>query len=161
VNGRHPFPQLELRPVEPDDYEALVAAFRRLSPQSQYRRFFTGMADPSAFVAQHLRVVDGEHHGALVVLDGDTIVAEAQWDRMADPDEAEIAIAVADEWQHRGLGRALMRALAADARAHGVGRLTASVLSENRPGLTLAARGEPATVEFDGPEARFTYLVAS
>ena len=66
-------------------------------------------------------MIDHRDHEALVVLDGDEVVGIAQWDRAGCcPDQAEIAITIAERWQHRGLGRVLIRALAGDAYRHGI-----------------------------------------
>ena len=162
MNGRPPFPDLVLRAVTPEDLDALVATHRRLSPETIYRRFFTLTPDPAPLVRRHLGLVDHEDHEALVVLDGDRIVAVAQWDRARDhPDEADVAVVVEDAWQHRGLGTALVRALAGDAHRHGIGVLTAGVLSDNRAGLGLATRQRPAQVDLDGPETSFRFDLAS
>jgi ribosomal protein S18 acetylase RimI-like enzyme len=111
-------------------------------------------------VTRHLALVDHRDHQAFVVLDGDRVVAVAQWDRSRGrTDEAEIAVTVDEEWQHRGLGRALMSELAVDARAHGVTTLVASVLADNRPALGLAARYRPSAAEIDGAERHFTFQI--
>ena len=162
MNGRPPFAELVLRPVTPEDLDALVATHRRLSPETVYRRFFTLTPDLAPLVRRHLALVDHEDHEALVVLDGDRIVAVAQWDRAREhAGRAEVAVVVEDDWQHRGLGTALVRALAGDAHRHGVDVLTAGVLSDNRAGLGLAARQRPVQVTLDGPETSFRWDLAS
>ncbi len=108
MNGREPFADLALRPVVPDDLSAIALAYRGLSRQSLYQRFFTLMPDPTPLVEQHLALVDHRDHEAFVVLDGDEVVGMAQWDRRrGHPDEAEVAVTVVDSWQRHGLGRAL------------------------------------------------------
>ena len=161
MNGREPFPELELRPVRSEDCEAVVSMFQGLSPHSLYMRFLTLMPDPTPLVVRHLSLVDQRDHGALVVLDGDDVVAISQWDRSNAGGPAEIATTVADEWQHRGLGRALARAVAGDAHRHGVDFLTARVLSENRAAQGLAVGQRPAATKFDGTETSFTFELAS
>src|SRR5689334_2914643 len=100
MNGREPFARLVVRPAGADDVARVTATFRRLSPESTYRRFFTSLPDPARFVEHHLALVDHLDHEALVVLDGDDVVAIAQWDRLGCcPDEAEMAITVEDAWQ--------------------------------------------------------------
>jgi len=161
MNGREPFPELELRPVRAADCEAVVAMFQSLSPRSLYLRFLTLMPDPTSLVVRHLALVDEHDHGALVVLDGDEVVAISQWDRTGHDGPAEIATTVADAWQHHGLGRALARAVAGDAHRHGVEELTARVLSENRAAQGLAVGQRPVATEFDGTETSFTFELAS
>jgi GNAT superfamily N-acetyltransferase len=161
MNGRPPFPELVVRPIESGDADAIVATFRGLSDTSLYRRFFTLMPDPAPLVLKHLALVDHHDHEALVVLDRGRVVAVAHWDRSPRlVDEAEIAITVDDAWQRRGLGTALVRALAASARPHGITTLTANTLTENRPALRLAQRHRPDEVQVDGPEAQFRFTLA-
>jgi L-amino acid N-acyltransferase YncA len=51
----------------------------------------------------------------------------------SDPGAAEVAIEVDDEWQGRGIGRALMSALVDRARAEGIDRLVAYVGDDHHP----------------------------
>jgi len=162
MNGRQPFPDLTLRVVDKSDLEAVVETYRGLSPQSIYRRFFTLTPDPAPLVAHQFEMIDHRDHEALVVLEGDEVVGIAHWDRAGCcPDQAEIAITIADRWQHRGLGRVLIRALAGNAYRHGIETLTATVLAENRGALRLAALGQPTEVHLDGPEAHLVFKTAS
>jgi GNAT superfamily N-acetyltransferase len=162
MNGRQPFPELTLRVVDSSDLDAVIEAYRGLSPQSIYRRFFTLTPDPAPLVAHHFDMIDHRDHEALVVLDGDEVVGIAHWDRAGCcPDQAEIAITIADRWQRRGLGRVLIRALAGNAHRHGIDTLTATVLAENRAALGLAATGRPNEMRLDGPEAHLVFKTAS
>jgi acetyltransferase len=162
MNGRQPFPDLTLRVVDNSDLDAVIEAYRGLSPASIYRRFFTLTPDPAGLVARQFDMIDHRDHEALVVLDRDEVVGIAHWDRAGCcPDEAEIAITIADRWQHRGLGRVLIRALAGDAHRHGIDTLTATVLAENRAALGLAAKSRPSEVRLDGPEAHLIFKAAS
>lgn len=91
MNGRDPFPELAMRPVTAADLAAIVDALGHLSRQSLYQRYFTAVSDPTRLVTTHLALVDHRDHEAFVVLDGPTIVAIAQWDRLAArSDEAEV-----------------------------------------------------------------------
>jgi GNAT superfamily N-acetyltransferase len=65
-------------------------------------------------------------------------VAVARYARGAEFDRAELAVAVADEWQRRGVGRALTQALAARARAAGIRRFGFTALVGNHGALALA-----------------------
>ena len=47
-------------------------------------------------------------------------------------DSAEIAVAVLEAWQGRGVGKALLHRLADRARDEGIAQFTAIMLSENR-----------------------------
>jgi GNAT superfamily N-acetyltransferase len=145
------------------DDERLRRLFDRLSPETVYRRFFTLFPAPPPGVLEHLATVDNRDHEGLVALDGDEIVAVARWDREAhDGQEAEVSILVEDAWQHRGLGRALMRTLVAEAARHDITALNATVLSENGPARRMATSlARPTAVELDGPVTHFTFSLAS
>jgi GNAT superfamily N-acetyltransferase len=56
-----------------------------------------------------------------------------------NPNEAEYAIAVADDWQGRGLGTALLHALEQRAREEGIEWFTGLVLADNRQMLDVLA----------------------
>jgi len=66
---------------------------------------------------------------------------------------ADVAVAVIDQYQRRGIGSALIADLAADARAAGVTELTALVSSGNTAALKLLRRVATAlTVTYEGSE---------
>ena len=54
-----------------------------------------------------------------------------------EPEEAEVAFAVVDDWQRRGVGSALVSELVALAREEGIERFRARVASGNEPALAL------------------------
>jgi RimJ/RimL family protein N-acetyltransferase len=129
-----------LRPISPHDGRRLTASFARLSQTSRYRRFFTTKPELSDGELQELVGVDHVDHEAIVAIDRGTeeIVGVARYVRLPTaPETAEVAITVADDWQGRGLGRALLQQLAHGARHHGVHRFSALVQSDNRASLGL------------------------
>jgi GNAT superfamily N-acetyltransferase len=132
---------LTVRPIRPADAPLLEAGLARLSPQSVYQRFLSPKPRLSRRELRYLTEVDGVMHHALVALDADgDLVAVGRWVRDADrPEEAEIAIVVADCLQRRGVGRGLGLALADAACAHGVRRFTATILPGNRAAERLLA----------------------
>lgn len=161
MNGREPWPELIVRPIVPEDAARLERFFYRLSPETVYRRFFSRIPAPPAGATRHLATVDHHDREALVALDGDEIVAVARWDRCGPhAAEAELAVTVEDAWQHRGLGRALVRMLAGEAVRHGVRELKATVLSDNRAAIGLASGMHPDEVRLDGVETRFHFPIA-
>ncbi len=132
-----------IRPVRPDDRDALRESFERLSPESRYRRFLAPMAHLSESQLTYLTRVDHRDHEALVAMaegDGDADgegLGIARFVRLQDPDAAEVAVAVADSWQGRGLGTVLLAHLLARARQEGIERFTATVLADNRGSLEV------------------------
>jgi GNAT superfamily N-acetyltransferase len=128
--------EVDIRPLGPDDKAGLAAGFERLSERSRYRRFLSPTSHLSANQLAYLTEVDHHDHEALVAVDPTTRhgLAVARYVRSAaDPGEAEFAVAVADDWQRRGLGTTLLRHLAAKARGEGITRFTGLVLEDNQP----------------------------
>ena len=127
---------IAVRPIEPGDKAALAAAFERLSAESRYRRFLSPHGELSAAELRYLTEVDHHDHEALVALDpatGEGVgVARYVRDR-ARPESAEVAVAVADRWQGRGVGTLLLHRLVDRAREEGIRRFTALMLADNEP----------------------------
>jgi RimJ/RimL family protein N-acetyltransferase len=132
-----------IRALRLDDAPGLTAAFDQLSETSRYRRFFTVKPQLSERSLAFLTDVDHRDHEALVAVapGSGQLVGVARFIRDArEPDQAEVAVTVIDSWQRRGLGTALLRELAQRAVAEDVQHLTAEILAENKPMLTLAHR---------------------
>jgi GNAT superfamily N-acetyltransferase len=127
---------VEIRPLSADDKEGLAAGFERLSELSRYRRFLSPTAKLTANQLTYLTDIDHHHHEALVAIEPSSRagLGVARYVRSRqDPWEAECAVAVADDWQGRGLGTALLSQLAARARIERIARFTGLVLRENEP----------------------------
>lgn len=122
-----------IRPIKPDDGDLLRSFFERLGTESRYFRFFKIKEDLSDDEVGYFTSVDYEDRMALVaVLDGE-LIGVGRYDREdAGSSVAEVAFAVADEHQGRGLGTELLELLTAHARDHGIEKFTAYVLAENR-----------------------------
>jgi RimJ/RimL family protein N-acetyltransferase len=134
-----------IRPIRPDDKGMLSDGLRRLSPQSAQRRFLTPKRSFSRAELRYLTELDGLDHVALVAEypcdPSRRLIAVARFVRhQTEPDAAEVAVTVADEWQGRGLGSLLGTHLAHLARNRGIRRFTATMASENRPAHRLMAR---------------------
>jgi GNAT superfamily N-acetyltransferase len=132
-----------LRLLQPDDAEALAAGFERLSEASRYQRFFSATTRLSPTVLAYLTDLDGVDRAAVAALDpsrpsdvgtGEGLgIGIARYFRRADDGRvAEVAITVIDEYQGRGIGSLLFRALAAHAYQQGIREFRADVLTENR-----------------------------
>lgn len=132
---------VRLRPVQPGDAAAEQAFVTALSPASRRRRFHGAMKQLPESVLRAMTAIDFRHHVALVAeagcADGAArLVADARYVR-DEHGEAEFAVAVADDWQGLGLGRALLQRLGRHARLSGVATLRGSVLADNGPMLAL------------------------
>jgi len=144
---------LAIRPLRLGETEIVGSVFDRLGPLSRVLRFGGAKATLSESELDALADVGERRHAVVAFVAGDWAPAGiARF--VVDADDrsiAEIAIAVVDEHQGRGIGKALMRALVADARAMGVERLRATIAGENRRSLALLRT--VATLEdvrFDG-----------
>ena len=123
---------LRLRPVRPDDAGRLIEMFEVMSPESLYFRFFNMPRIDSKRAAQ-LATVDYEDQFALVGEIGGAIGALAGYYRGdREPERAEVAFAIADTLQGRGLGTKLLERLALVARQHRIETFDAYVLADNR-----------------------------
>jgi GNAT superfamily N-acetyltransferase len=125
---------LTLRAIEGDDTERLMAMHRRLSAGTVRRRFFAMLPELDPKQAHRFTHVDGNDRAAVVAVNaaGD-LVGVARYDRFPGTDDAEVAVVVQDDYQHHGLGTALLTELTGYARNHGVQRFVADVLMENSP----------------------------
>ncbi|WP_420821829.1 GNAT family N-acetyltransferase [Pseudonocardia broussonetiae] len=116
----------------------LDALFAGLSARSRYLRFHSPTPRLTGVVRRGLLDVDGRDRIALVAHTDDGPVGMTQLVRDARArDEAEVAVAVVDAWQGRGVGRLLVEAAVARARTTGLDRLHARVLAGNAPALGL------------------------
>lgn len=145
--------RIVVRPVEPDDRDALAEGFRRLSPESRYRRFFSPISELSSRHLEYLTHVDHHDHEALVAVDPSTGqgVGVARY-VATSPGVAEPAIVVADDWQGRGVAGRLLDELVQRALDEGVSRFEAPVLAENQAAIHALARLGDTTVKHGGRE---------
>jgi len=126
---------LKVRPIEPQDRGKLRDFFYRLSPQTRYFRFGymkTYLSDEELTYYTEMTPPDTYAYVALVGEgDGERIVAVGRWFLAQDTKNAEIAFAVEDNIQVRGIGTALLEQLADAALAHKIKKFIARVLPEN------------------------------
>ena len=142
---------VHVRPIRPDDADALVAFHGRLSPESIYFRFFSPKPRLTEKEVEKFTTVDMVDRVALVAELGDDVIAVARYDRWPGRDEAEVAFTVDDAHHGRGIATLLLEHLAAVARSHGLRRFTAEVLPDNRPMLGVFRRaGFEVHNEFSG-----------
>jgi len=128
----------QFRPVKPEDSRRLRRAFRRLGERSVYFRFFKIKPDLSYEEAEYFTTVDYADRMAIVVIEDDEIVAIGRYDRHKEtPDSAEVAFAVIDDHQGRGIGTELLQLLTLHARRSGIVSFTAMVLAENAQMMRL------------------------
>jgi RimJ/RimL family protein N-acetyltransferase len=130
-----------IRPLGPQDRERLRRGFARLSTRTRYRRFGIPLRRLSDTQLRSLTEIDRANHMAWLAIDaaqGDRGVGVARYVRLPDePDVAEAAVVVGDDYQTKGLGSILLGMLGAAASANGIERFRAYVLTENTPMLEI------------------------
>ena len=145
---------LRLRAPAVEDADGLLEFFAGLSDHSRYLRFH-GFPTLGPKLVEPLVEPDWQERGALLgSLDG-RIVAVANWVRLRDPRAAEVAFAVGDEFQRRGVGTRLLEQLASRAADAGIEEFVAEVLHENETmlrvfrnaGFAVARAGEGGELE--------------
>jgi acetyl coenzyme A synthetase (ADP forming)-like protein len=131
---------MRLEPPAAADADALVDFFAGLSERSLFLRFH-GYRRVDPTLVEPLLDPDWFERGALVGrlgVDGDSrVVAVASYVRIDKSDCAEMAFAVADAEQERGIGTRLLEQLAQRAREQGLTRFVADVLASNALALTV------------------------
>jgi acetate---CoA ligase (ADP-forming) len=146
---------LHVRPVRPQDEAGLLAFYSTLSDDARLMRFFSPLSD-TALVQQVRRDVAVDHvrRVGLVGIHGprQEIVAEASY-AAGDGDHAEVAFAVADAYQGRGIATILLGQLAEIAASHGIHIFQALVLPDNQRMVEVFREaGFPVDVQFSGWE---------
>jgi acetyltransferase len=121
---------IEIRPLRLQDAGAFRAFVERLSPESRYERFQYVVKEVSPSLLRLLVEADPRSHVALVALEGREVVGEARYVRTEGG--AEFALAVADAWRRRGVGKRLFDTLLGYARRDGLRRLDGEVLAWNQ-----------------------------
>jgi RimJ/RimL family protein N-acetyltransferase len=150
--------QVLIRPVRAADAPLLADGLSRLGTRSRWMRFLGPKNGLSPAELRYLTEVDHCDHEALGALDpaSGRGVGIARYVRQAgDPQAAEVAVTVVDDWQRLGLGTVLLAQLSDRARAAGIHRFTALLAAENEAGIRLArrmnaefVRREAGTVEY-------------
>jgi acetate---CoA ligase (ADP-forming) len=151
---------LRLRPTSPADTSALLSFFTRLSPESRYLRF-QGAGTVDGRTVEPFTHSDTAAVSLVGELAGD-VVALATFVRLRDPRRAEVAFAVADELQGRGVGTRLLERLAARAARSGVEEFVAQVLPQNGAMLKVFGdAGFATTRQLDGGVVEVRLAIAA
>ncbi|HLK13108.1 MAG TPA: GNAT family N-acetyltransferase [Candidatus Binatia bacterium] len=133
---------VHVRALRPDDRTRLAEHFARLSPQSVYFRFFRAKKRLTDAEIDEFTRLDFTNAAALVATlgqgDAERIIGVGRW-MVSAPGRAEVAFAVLDEHQGRGIGTLLLEHLAALARERGITEFEAEVLGENNRMLDVFA----------------------
>ena len=128
---------VRLRLLTPDDGERLLDFTDRLSDESLYYRFFSRRRPRTVEELGSLLDLDHEHRVAVAAELADQIVAVGMYVYEPALESAEVAFAVEDRHQLRGIGSLLLEHLAAIARANGIVRFHAQTLGDNQKMLRV------------------------
>jgi acetyltransferase len=163
--------QVRVRAVRPTDAAGLERFYTALSEESRRTRFLCITSALSHAQSVSFCTTDHDHReGFVAVVEGGRGEAELIVGHLClEPDgtdQAEVAIAVADDFQHEGIGRRLMAAGIAWARREHIVRFTATMLESNAPinrllgglGLSVQERSAGAgvaeiSISLDGQSA--------
>jgi GNAT superfamily N-acetyltransferase len=142
MSTQPPIVQLEngtpllLRLITPEDRDAVIEAFRRLSPDSRYYRLWSKQqALPDSLLNRFLHPEPGLHE-SWVALHPESPTepgcgGASFWRDESQPERAEISLTVADESQHTGVGTVLLAVLWHRAKAAGISEFFGHVLTDN------------------------------
>lgn len=124
---------ITIRPLRSDDINIERDFVEKLSIQTKRLRFFGIINQLPENLLKKLCDIDFEHRMAFIATNTATgeELGVSRYAESPDGDGYELAVTVADEWQHKGLGTLLMNQLIDFAKQHQVKRLYAIVLGEN------------------------------
>src|SRR5947208_2798816 len=113
---------LLVRPLRTSDRDLVRSILERLGPQSRLQRFLGPKPRLSERDLSVVTDIDGRDRGGVIALAGSDglPVGAAHYVRSERFDEAEVAVEVVDEWQRRGVGRALFAQLQGQALRAGI-----------------------------------------
>jgi RimJ/RimL family protein N-acetyltransferase len=130
--------RIRLRLIQPDDKARLLAGFRQLSAESRARRFLGGKQVLSEAELRYFTEIDQVDHFAIGAVELDARgrecdgVAVGRFVRLSsEPRCAEVAIAIADRLQVKGLGLLMLKRLVEAAQERGFERLRFEYLADN------------------------------
>jgi acetyltransferase len=155
--------RLTARPIRPEDSQLELEFVNGLSEASRYFRFMNAMRELTPSMLARFTQIDYDREMAFVVLTAEPgrerQIAVARYSATPDARGCEYAIVVADDWQGRGLGRALMDMLIDTARERGFAEMIGYVLAVNHAMLRLCERlGFRVGEDADDPQVKRVVL---
>jgi acetyltransferase len=156
--------QVTLRPIRPEDEPLMIRFHETLSDRTVYMRYFCSLSLARRTAHERLVRICFTDYKREIVLVADCkdpktgerqILGVGRLNKLQGDQEAEIAVLVSDEYQHKGLGTELVRRLIGIAREGGVHRLVAEMLRDNlaiqgvlgRLGFRLRLVNDPGSVQ--------------
>jgi GNAT superfamily N-acetyltransferase len=137
--------QLFLRPVKITDEPLLKDFYYSLSDRSLHRRFMSWRTDIPHERLQDFVIIDYTKEISILAIVGsqenEIIVGLGQYGVDEATHTAEVAVAVRDDYQNRGIGSELLSYLTYLAKREGLLGFTAEVFVENKPMLQVFEQG--------------------
>jgi len=130
---------ISIRPMRPEDLDIETEFVAAWSAETRYNRLFSAGSYTSPERLKKITRIDYARDMALIATlmleDREVQIGVARYVLREDGKSCEFALAVADAWQHRGIGRALMRRLMDGAAAAGIETMVGDILASNAPML--------------------------
>ena len=155
--------QVTIRPIRPEDEPLMVKFHGTLSDRTVYLRYFCSLSLASRTAHERLvRICFGDERETVLVAEhrdlqtGELhILGVGRLNKLQADKEAEVAVLVSDQYQHRGLGTELLRRIINVARDEKLSRIMAKMLRDNlaiqtvfkRLGFRLRLLGDPTSVQ--------------
>jgi len=132
---------ITIRPIRPADADIEREFIEGLSPRSSHLRFMGGVRRASDEMVRYFTDIDYVRHMALIATlpeDGrERQVAVGRYFTLEDGQSCEFALVVADTWQGKGIGYAIMTDLIREAGRKGLLKMIGSILADNDRMITL------------------------
>ena len=149
-----------IRALRHGDVATVARLFARLGERSRRARFNGPKPRLTQTEVAQLAAVDTRRQALVAYVDGDPQPV-ALGHLVRDGSSAEVAFAVADEYQRQGIGSALAAELVAAARAAGITEVTALVSTDNDAAVRVLRRvAKRLEIRFDGPELSIRAAIA-
>ncbi|WNM32145.1 GNAT family N-acetyltransferase [Streptomyces sp. Li-HN-5-11] len=146
---------VRIRQAGPADRDEVLRLYQEMSPENLRLRFFTVGPASARQAADRVAAGKQPEYCALAAEDGGRLVGLAEYEILPTGSTADLSVAVADGWHHRGVATLLLEHLADAARAAGVTAFSADALCENHDVLKVFHDlGLRVTRHFEGPEVR-------
>lgn len=100
------------RPIKPSDADMWVELYLSLSSNTKYLRFFSSLPEPDQNMIDRYTKIDYINKFAIVAIINENgqekMIGVVRYGLDPPPDNAELAVVVADDWQGKGLGTKLL-----------------------------------------------------
>ena len=153
-----------IRPIQINDLKMVQEFIRRLSPATKRFRFLAGVRELPSAELRRLCDVDGKYSMAFVATvlrkSREVEIGVARYAPYDRCNTREIAVTVADEWQHRGLGTTLVKHLIETAKLNGITHLYSVGLIDNHALAALAKHFEMASMRDPSDSHQAIYSLA-